>query len=66
MTNGRSQGEEKFHSKNYLLQIPLSHAKMCLKSAPQKLGFVMAKAISKSYMLDCSCEYPCTFPHNYA
>ena len=32
-----------FHSKNYLL--PRSHAKMCLKSAPQKLNFVTVKAI---------------------
>ena len=43
-----------------------SHAKMHLKSAPQKLNFVMAKAISKSYTLDCSCKCPCTFPHSYA
>ena len=29
-----------------------SHAKLHLKSAPQKRKFVMAKAISKSYTLD--------------
>ena len=29
-----------------------SHAKLHLKSAPQKVKFVMAKAISKSYTLD--------------
>ena len=41
------QGEEQFHSKNYLLEMPCSHAKMHLKSAPQKLNFAMEKAISK-------------------
>ena len=29
--------------------MPPSHAKMHLKKAPQKLNFVMAKAMSKSY-----------------
>ena len=43
------QGEEQFHSKNFLLEMPCSYAKMSLKSAPQKLSFVMAKAISKLY-----------------
>ena len=32
MTNERPQGEEQFHSKNYLLEIPCSHVKMRLKS----------------------------------
>ena len=41
----RLQGEEQFHSKNYLLEIPCSHVKMRLKSAPEKLNFVMTKAI---------------------
>ena len=62
----RLQGEEQFHSKNYLLEMPRSHAKMRLKSAPQKLNFLMAKAISKRCTLDCSCKCPCTFPHSYA
>ena len=66
MANERVQGEEQFHSKNYLLEIPRSHAKMRLKSAPQKLNFVMAKALSKSYTLDCSCKCPRTFSHSYA
>ena len=66
MANERLQGEERIHSKNYLLEIPRSHARKHLKSAPQKLNFVMAKAISKSYTLDCSCKCPCTFPHSYA
>ena len=48
MANGRLQGEEQFHSKNFLLEMPFSHTKMRLKSAPQKLNFLMAKAISKS------------------
>ena len=66
IVNERLQGEEKFHSKNYLLEMPYSHAKMRLKSAPQKLNFVMERAISKSYTLDCCCKYPFTFPHGYA
>ena len=37
--------EEQFHSRNYLLEMPRSHAKMLLKSALQKLKIVMAKAI---------------------
>ena len=49
MANERLKREEKFHSKNYLLEMPHSHAKMLLKSAPQKLNFVMEKAMSKSY-----------------
>ena len=32
--------------------MPPSHAKMRLKSAPQKLNVVMAKAISKSFAID--------------
>ena len=47
-------------------EMPRSHANMHLKSTPQKLNFVMAKAISKSYTLDCSCKCSCTFPHSYA
>ena len=43
MANGRLEEEEKFHSKNYLLEMPCSHTKMYLKSAPQKLNLVMAK-----------------------
>ena len=30
-----------------------------------KTDFVMVKAISKSYTLNCSCKCPCTFPHSY-
>ena len=55
--NQRLQGEQQFHSKNYQLEMPSSHAKMCLKSAPQKLKFAMAEFISKSYRLDRS--YKC-------
>ena len=62
----RLQEKEKFHSQNYFLKMPCSHAKVGLKSASQKLNFVMVKAISKSYTLDCSCKCPCTFPHSYA
>ena len=53
----RLQGEKQFHSKNYLLEMSRFHAKMCLKSAPQKLNFLMKKAKSKSCTLDCICEW---------
>ena len=66
MANERLQGEEQFHSKNYLEEMPRSHAKMRSKSAPQKLNFVMAKAILKSSTRDSSCKCPGTFPHSYA
>ena len=66
MANERLKGEEQFHSKNYLLEMPRPQAKMRLKSAPQKLKFVMATAISKIYTVDCSCKCPCTFQHSYA
>ena len=39
MDNERLQGEEQFHSKSYLLEMPRSHAKMHLKSEPQKLNY---------------------------
>ena len=58
------QEEEQFYSKNYLLEIPRSHAKMCLKSAPQRLKFVISKSISKTYTLDFRPKSPCTFPHS--
>ena len=66
MASERLQGDEQFHSMNYLLQMPRFFAKMRLKSAPQKLDFLITKAISKRCTLDCSCKYPCTFPHSYA
>ena len=66
MANERLQGEEQLHSKNYFLEMPRFHAKMRLKSAPQKLNFVMAKDISKGYKLNCSCKCPCTFQDSYA
>ena len=65
MESERLQGEEQFHSKNYLFEMFHSHAKMHLKSAPQKLNFVIAKAISKTYTLDCSCKCPSTLTHSY-
>ena len=64
ITNKKLQGVEQFHSKNYLLEMPCSHAKMRLKSEPEKLNFIMAKALSNSYALNCKC--PCTFPNCYA
>ena len=65
MASERLQGEEKFHSKNQILEMSPSHAKMHLKRAPQKMNFLMTKAISKSYILDCSYKCPCTYPHSY-
>ena len=49
MASERLQGEEQLHSKYYLWKclIPI-HAKMCLKSAAQKLDFVIVKTILKS------------------
>ena len=41
-------------TKNYLLKMPRAHAKMRLKKASQKMKFLTAKNISKSYTLDCS------------
>ena len=60
MAKERLQGEEQFHSKDYLLEMPRFHAKMRLKSAPQKLNFLMAKAISKSCTLDRNCKCSCS------
>ena len=64
MANERLQGEQQFHSKNYLLEMRRSHAKILLKSASEELNYVIAKAISKSCTLDCSCKCPCGFPHS--
>ena len=66
MTSERLQGEEQFHTKNYLLEMFRFHAKMRLKNVPQKLNFLIAKAISNSCTLDCSCKCSCTFLHSYA
>ena len=66
MASETLQGEEQFHSKNFLLEMSCFHAKMRLKKAPQKLNFSMEKAISKSCKLDCSCKCPRTFVHSYA
>ena len=62
MASERLQREEQFYPRNYLLEMPRFHAKMRLKSAPQKLNFLMAKAISKRCILGCSCKCRCTFP----
>ena len=66
MASERLQGEEQFHTKNYLSEMSCFHAKMHLKSAPKNLNFLMAKAISKRCTLDCSCKCSCTLPHSYA
>ena len=64
MANERLQKGKQFHSINNFSEMPCSHAKMRLRSAP-KMNFVMAKTISKSYTLDCNCNCPCTLPHSY-
>ena len=64
MSNERCQGEEL--SKNHVLEVRLSHTKMRLKSAPQKVNFSMAKSMQKNYALNCSPKCSCTFPHSYA
>ena len=43
------QGEEQFHSKNYLLEMSRSHAKMRSKSAPQKLNLLINFFLEESY-----------------
>ena len=43
MASERLQEEEQFRFKNYNLKIPRFHAKMRLKSAPQKQNFLMEK-----------------------
>ena len=65
MASERLQGDKQFLSKNYLLEMPRFRAKMNLKSAPKKLNFLMEKAISKRFTLDCSWKCSCTFPHSY-
>ena len=65
MASERLQGEKQIHAKNCLLEMSRFHAKMRLKSAPKKLNFLMAKAISRSCTLDCSGKCPCTLPHSY-
>ena len=47
MANERLQGEEQFHSKNYLFEMPRSHAKMHLKSASQKTELCNGKSYIK-------------------
>ena len=64
-SNESRHGEEHFHMKNYLLEIPPSRGKMALKTLPQKHKFLMTKAIWKSYTLNCSYKCPCTFLHSY-
>ena len=60
------QREEQIHTENWLLEMSCFRTKMHLKSAPQKLNFLMAKTISRGCTLDCSCKCPCTFPNSYA
>ena len=65
MANGTLQGKEQFRFKCYLLEILCYHAQLRLKSAPQKLNLVIAKAISIAYTQAYSCKCSCLFPHIY-
>ena len=47
MASEKPQGEKQLYSKNYLLEMSRFHAKMRLKSAPQKLNFLMEKLHQK-------------------
>ena len=47
LSNEILEEEDSFHSENHFLEMPPSHAKMRLKSAPQKVNFLMAKTIQK-------------------
>ena len=60
----RLQGVEQFYSKYFLWKclIPMPE---CVWKVHHK-NWTLVKAISKSYTLDCSCKFPCTFPHSYA
>ena len=66
MASERLKREKQFHFKNYLLGTPRPHANMHLKSAPQKLNFVIGKAIYKSYKLDCRCKCSLIVTHSNA
>lgn len=59
MTNEELTKKGLISLNNYLENAPFPF-QMCLKSAPQ--NFVKAKAISKSYFLDCSYIY---YSNNY-
>ena len=47
MANEKLQGEKEFHTENCLLEMHRSHAKICLKSAPQKLNLGTTKLYQK-------------------
>ena len=61
MSNERLQAEEQFHS-----NASFSCQNAIEKCTTKKLNFVMAKAMSKSYTVDCSSKCRCTFPHSYS
>lgn len=65
MASERLQGKEQFHFQNCVLKISHCHPKMRLERAPQKMNFLVAKAVSKVYTLACSSKYPCTFQLSY-
>ena len=45
MANERLEGEEQFHSRNYLLKMSRFHAKIHFKIAPQKLNLVIVEKL---------------------
>ena len=50
MSHETLDGEKQFRTKKCLLEMTPSHTKRLLKSAPEKLSFVTAKAYEKLYM----------------
>ena len=62
MASERLQGEEQFHSKNYLLEMPRFHAKMRLKSAPQKTNFFNSKSYIKTLYIRLQLQMPLQVP----
>ena len=65
MSNERLQGEELLQSENHVLEALSSHAKILLKSATQKLNFLMAKSYTKKLYTELFHKCPCMFPHSY-
>ena len=55
---------------NFILSTTFKNASFAYQNefekCPQKLEFLMVRAISKSYTLDCSCKSPCAYPHSCA
>ena len=64
IANERLERDEQFHSKNYHLEMPRSHAKMCFKSATKTELFNGKSYINMLYTR-CNCKCACTIPNSY-